>query len=29
MMQNAQNPPWVRVKVTPYYARLNEKPFDE
>ena len=29
VMQNAQHPPWVRVKVTPYYARLNEKPFDE
>ena len=29
VMQNAQHPPWVRLKVTPYYARLNEKPFDE
>ena len=29
VMQNAQHPPWVRVKVTPYYARLNEKPFDD
>ena len=29
VMQNAQHAPWVRVKVTPYYARLNEKSFDE
>ena len=29
VMQNAQHPPWVRMKVTPYYARLNEKPLDE
>ena len=28
VMQNAQHPPWVRVKVAPYYARLNEKPSD-
>ena len=29
VMQNAQHPPWVRIKVTPYYARLHEKPLDE
>ncbi|MYK75273.1 MAG: hypothetical protein F4017_11925 [Acidimicrobiaceae bacterium] len=29
VMQNAQHAPWVRVKVTPYYARLSEEPFDE
>lgn len=29
VMQNAQHAPWVRVKVTPYYARLNEEPSDE
>ena len=29
VMQNAQHAPWVRVKVTPYYARLNEEAYDE
>ncbi len=26
LMQNAQHAPWVRVRVTPYYARLTEEP---
>ena len=29
VMQNAQHAPWVRVKVTPYYARLSDQPYDE
>ena len=29
VMQNAQHAPWVRMKVTPYYARLTELPTDE
>ena len=29
VLQNAHYRPWVRVKVTPYYARLTEKPFNE
>ena len=29
VMQNAQHAPWVRVKVTPYYARLTEEPFED
>lgn len=29
VIQNAHHPPWVRVKVMPYYARLNEEPFAE
>ena len=29
VIQNAQHAPWVRVKVTPYYARLSQEPFNE
>ena len=29
VVQNAHQRPWARVKVTPYFARLTEKPFDD
>ena len=29
IIQNAQHAPWVRMKVTPYYARLREEPSED